>query len=141
MRYWKEGVVAGILMTLVVLLVPVQAGNYFWNTSYGDWSVPGNWTPPGPPSSGNDAYIGSLQAYSQAYLSSNAFVANLHITNNFTGSAWVWTHGYRLVVLGTTYLTETSSSKSVALIVATGGVGNDFDTNYLTGHARRSSAD
>ena len=131
MRHWKEGVVAGILVILVVLLVPIQADNYFWNTSYGDWSVPGNWIPLGPPSAGDDAYIGSLQAYSQAYLSSNATVANLHITNNFTGSAWVWTHGYRLVVLDTTYLTETSSSKSVSLIVATGGVGNDFDTNYL----------
>ena len=131
MRYWKEGLITALLVILVLSLMPAVATDYYWNTGYGEWSTSSNWTPAGPPGSSDDAYVGALHEFSQAYLNSNAYVGNLYITNDHGGINWVWTHGNRLLVYGTTELTETAGGGSVTLYVASGAVGNDFDTNYL----------
>lgn len=131
MRYWKEGLISALLVILVLSLVPSVATDYYWNTDYGNWSTSGNWIPAGPPGSSDDAYVGAMHESSEAYLSSNASVGNLYVTNDHGGTNWVWTHGNRLLVYGTTDLTETAGGGSVTLYVASGAVGNDFDTNYL----------
>ncbi len=133
MRHWKENfsAMALVLAVLALSLSAASAAIYQWNTGSGYWSDAGNWNPTGgPPDWSDSAYVGTLHASSQVYLSDDTDVNYLSVEDDLGGINWVFTNGNRLLVYGTTNLMETTGI-DVMLYVGSGAAINDFDTNYL----------
>jgi hypothetical protein len=126
-----------IMVALSLAAVPAVATDYHWKDSYpfGVWSSAANWTPSGGPpiGSGDKAYIGdALAGTYKSVLDITTTVGYLEIANpDSLDSAWLWTHGETLTVLGDTHLIETAANHAVQLFIDRGTGVDDFDTDRL----------
>jgi len=117
------------------LAAPALAQDRSWNTTGGQWSAPGNWTPLGAPLLTSTAFIGNTGVAENAIvqLNQNAVIAGLQLSDGMR----LHMNGFWLNVTGTTVVSGLNIlppdfAHAYTTLQISDVVGTAFVTNNLT---------